>query len=210
VYNARSNRWREVTRAEFPSFDFAVLPKVFNAGAASSPEHAIIYGGRDDIQATLWTYEGRTRRWTRRVGHGDGFGKPGNAGNIENQLQWAPALGLFILYTNRRIFTLSVDWKWEQRRVGGEAPSGGNSANLIMLPGHDHAAVVNGDSSDVWVLDLRRWRWSRVGSEVPPPGPRKDGAAWANRKGLYVAWGQESDLPADTVRRTLVCRSFGV
>lgn len=209
IYSPRADKWREVTPAEFPTFDFAVLPKVHNAGCASSPEHLILYGGRDEIQATLWIYEGKTRRWARRLRHGDGWGKPGEVGGIENQLQWAPSLGLFVLYAHRRVFTLSVDWKWEERRTAGEPPPMGHSVNLVLLPDQEQAAVVGGLTPDVWLLDLRRWRWSRVVSEKPlPPVPRKDGAAWANRKGLYVAWGQEFDVPAEIIRRAFVCRSL--
>ncbi len=207
IYSARTDRWREVTPTEFPTFDFAVLPKVFNAGAASSPEHTVIYGGRGEIQATLWIYEGKTRRWTRRVRHGEG--KPGELGSVENQLQWAPSLDLFVLYAKRRVFTLSLDWKWEERRTDGEPPPNSHGVNLVMLPGQEQAAIVGGTSPDVWLLDLRNWRWSRVVSEASlPPAPRKDGAAWVNKKGLYVEWGQEEDVPAEIIRRAFVCRSL--
>jgi hypothetical protein len=67
---------------------------------------------------------------------------------------------------------------------------------------------------DVWLLDLERWEWSRrpgnkaPGQKVAPPLPRIDGAAWAERQGLYMAWGQEANAPADLIRRTFVCRTL--
>lgn len=203
IFNGRTNSWRAVTREEFPTFDFALLPVLFNAGSSSGPEHLVIYGGsRNGALSHLWVHSCRTRVWRQYPYHGEKGEGPGPVRNIQNQLQWIPSLNAFLLYVDQRVFTLSLDWIWRRQATTGDPPIDGRSINMVLLPSIDSVAVVAGRSADVWLLDLKRWGWSRVAAQGPlPPLPRWDGGAWVEGRRIYMCWGQEDLAPAALIRR---------
>ena len=215
IYNPATDRWRQVTSKEFPSVDLTRISRAFNGGCASSPDYLVIYGGHiESPTALLHVFDGRRRVWTYYPNHGVGDGKPGVQQNIQGQLQWIPFLDAFLLYAGRRVFTLSLDWKWQLRPTTGEPPSMAHRVCAVPLPDGRAIAVVGGDTLDVSILDIKQWTWTKLagekapGSKMSPPTPRLDGAAWAERQGLYIAWGQESNAPAELIRRTFVCREL--
>jgi hypothetical protein len=214
IYNPATDKWRQVTQNEFPSYDFTNLPELYNAGAASSPTHIVVYGGSGATlnRTTLWVYSGKTRKWQTLSHHGEGAGKPGPLVNIQSQFHWHPDLGLFILYANQMIFTLTPgEWSWQVRRTDGEPPTISRSIGAIPLIGKKKLAVFGGETTDVWLLDCERWSWSRLrGNSISSVYlPRLDAAFHAEGTTLYMAWGYLPNNPDsgwENARHLFRCR----
>ena len=210
IFNARSGSWRQVTRKEFPSYDFKQMPALFNAACDSNDDTMVVYGGsRYGVTATLRVYDGHRRTWRFFENHGAGAGKPGAMKTVQNQLRWIPQLGAFLLCAQRRVFTLSpTDWAWRERDVEGRGHPSPSGISVVPLPERPIVAVIGGPAADVWLLDYKAWRWSRLEAVPPwPPVPRLSGGAWAEGSSLYVQWGWRpgSDEP-EAMKRLFVCR----
>jgi len=100
---------------------------------------------------------------------------------------------------------------WSRRKwlLSGTAVSAGLLAGMPVARTRAQEEQASGGSCRWEDLGIRSEDPSRAVSEASlPPAPRKDGAAWTNKKGLYVEWGQEADVPAEIIRRAFVCRSL--
>lgn len=204
LYTAATRSWRQVTRAEFPTFDWSddseSLRGAFNAGVASNDRYIVVYGGQDGAGgglAHLWVCDGQApqaTRWQTFRDHGIGPGKPGPQYFIQGQLSWNADIGRFLLVTGDRLWALDPEgWVWQAHPTTGAVPPV-RSVMCVSRPRAFQLVACGGVTSGLWFLDLRTWTWTlRTDATMPADRlPRWDGIAWLEDAALYVGYGQES------------------
>jgi len=203
IYSPKTDAWRPAANHDLTGLDgqaVKLLQNLYNAGVASNERWLVIYAGNatNNPSADLYVRDCANKQWTRYPDHGIGTGKPGPMWYIQNQLRWSADLGKFVLYTERRVFTLTPGtWTWQLMPTTGPPPVDGHSNGLTVLDGLGVAAVFGGRAPDVSLLDLKSWTWSVRKANMPQSFLRRyDGLYWAEQlKGEIRLYQSHGGLP---------------